>query len=148
MVVVESSSLKFIVPCWWHHDHVTATRALTWATKALKRLKKEKQQTGLNFRVDFWGALVLGGHLASLFGSVFCDVLCFNSVQDFETNRRNKAPALVQQAGDEDQCDSIPQLRFLNCLVATCCALTFVNERFDESSSEVCGSKILWKRST
>ena len=27
------------------------------------------------------------------------------------------------------------------CLVATCCALTFVSERFDESSSEVCGSK-------
>ena len=109
--MVESSSLEFIVPCWWHHDHVTETwLGHTWAAKALKKLKEEKEQIGLDFEVHFWGALVVRWHFGKLFVFFGLCVLVFQLLFNRSLRQiglvRHIAPALVQADG-EDQCDSI-----------------------------------------
>ena len=86
------------------------TSAFTWATKALEELKEEKKQMGLDFEVYFWGALVVRWHLGKVFVFFGCVSLCFNFsfTGAWDKLERHIAPALVQQAGGEDQCDTIP----------------------------------------
>ena len=66
MAMVESSSLEFFVPCWWHHDR--GNQLLDLGHKGSGKAQGEEKTEGGRFQFFYaWGALVVGWHLEKFF---------------------------------------------------------------------------------